>query len=85
MIPNEYVYQIEEQPNKWKLYFDGFECIYKEGESIILVFPSNDVIYMEYKLKFDCTNNIKKYGALILEMNVIILLKIKNIKIYSDS
>lgn len=39
---------------------------------------------MTYNPRFECTNNMEKYDALILDLKDAILLKIKNLQIYGD-
>lgn len=41
-------------------------------------------ILKEYKLTFDCINNMVVYEALFLGLMVSILLKVTNIEIYGD-
>jgi len=59
--------------------------MYGEGESIILVSPTKNIIPMAYKLGFNCTKNMVEYEALILGLRESILLKIRELNIYGDS
>ena len=85
MILYELVCYMEDEPIVWTLYFDGSKCSYEVGEGIILVSPTNEVIPMAYKPRFDYINNMAKYEALILGLKDAMLLKEKKIKIFLDS
>lgn len=84
-IPDEFICYTEEKPKVWRLYFDDSKCTHREGVSIVLVSPTNDVIPMAYKLGFECTNNMAEYEVLLLGLREAALLKIKELKIYGDS
>lgn len=84
-ILDEYVCLMEGGPIAWTLYFDKSKCSYGVGEGIVLVSPRNEAIDMDYKLGFECTNNMVEYEALILGLKGAITLRIKDLEIYGDS
>lgn len=46
MIPDDYVYHMEDDSSTQKIYFDISKCSYGVGKSIILVSPINKLIHM---------------------------------------
>lgn len=57
---------IEDQDEKWNLFFDGSKCNHHERLGKLLLSLKNIVIPMAYMLRFYCTNNKVEYKALIL-------------------
>jgi len=47
--------------------------------------PQNDYIPKSYRLAFPCTNNIAEYEALLIGINTIVQLEIKELQVYGDS
>ena len=73
------------QEKRWNLHFDG--AIGKDGAGvgICLNGPNHENHLCSYKLYFNCTNNVLEYEALILGIERLKELKIKNVFIYGDS
>ena len=69
----------------WNLHFDGAVGQDGAGAGFCINGPDHENIICSYKLYFDCTNNILEYEALILGIEKLIELKVKNVYIYGDS
>jgi len=68
----------------WNLHFDGKVGKDGAGAGICINGPNHDNFLCSYKLYLDCTNNVSEYEALILGIERLIELKIKNMFIYED-
>ena len=58
------------KPWRWKLYFDVAANSTGNGVEAVLVFPKVQQIPVSVKLNFDCTNNVTKYEACIVDLQV---------------
>jgi len=64
---NELMVLVEEcEDNTWTLFFDGSKCLQGARVGIVLVSPKYVMILMDYKLDFECTNNMVEYETLVL-------------------
>jgi hypothetical protein len=50
----------------WKMFFDGASSRDVVGAGVVLVSPSQETVYLSYKLEFEATNNVVEYEALVL-------------------
>ena len=68
----------------WNLHFDG--AVGKDGPGVGFCINGleHENIICSYKLYFDCTNNVSEYEALIMGIEKLIELKVKNVYIYGD-
>ncbi|XP_021678817.2 uncharacterized protein LOC110663721 [Hevea brasiliensis] len=86
---NEYVNTVEEeigeQSDVWQMYFDGAVKVSGSGIGSILVSPDGKYFPITVKLKFECTNNVIEYEACVSGLQAAIEMKIKKLKVYSDS
>ena len=73
------------QEKWWNLHFDGAIGKDGAGAGISINGPNHENYLCLYKLYFECTNNVSEYEALILGIDKLIELKIKNVFIYGDS
>lgn len=55
------------------------------GASIVLVTPNGQHIMLAFLLDFQCSNNEKKFEALILGVQLFINLQAKTVNVYGDS
>jgi ribonuclease HI len=55
------------------------------GVGIVLISLDKGVTCFSYRLEFDCTNNISKYEALILGLNLAINMNIRSLRVRGDS
>lgn len=68
----------------WNLYFDGSKFNDGVGVGCILVRPKGENIMLAYTLKFECTNIVAEYEALIRGLQKDIILDVKFIKVFCD-
>jgi len=60
----------------WSLYFDGSKSKEGAGAGCVLINPTGNKTLIACRLKFECTNNIAEYEALlqglkkVVDMNV---------------
>ena len=83
-LPDEDVLFIE-LPRPWKLFFDG--AARKDGAraGVILVTPEEEVLPYAFSLIENCSNNVAKYQALMIGLEMEIELKITRLKMFGDS
>ncbi|CAL2231421.1 unnamed protein product [Prunus armeniaca] len=69
----------------WELYADGLSN--RVGAKVGIFLSSPKEIELEYSiiLDFSASNNVAEYEALVLGLKIVGLLKICNLKVYSDS
>ena len=73
------------QKRWWNLHFDGAVGKDGAGDGFCINAPEHENIICSYKLYFDYTNNVSEYEALILGIEKLIELKVKNVYRYGDS
>ncbi|XP_074314791.1 uncharacterized protein LOC141650800 [Silene latifolia] len=69
----------------WTLYIDGASNARGAGVGLVLRSPKGDVIVQAIRCEFKATNNEAEYEALILGMHMASGLKVRNLRVYSDS
>ena len=69
----------------WRMYFDGAVNRFGVGIRVILLTPKGEVVPISKKLAFRVTNNEVEYEACALEMEALIALGVKKVKIFGDS
>ncbi|XP_050890688.1 uncharacterized protein LOC127096117 [Lathyrus oleraceus] len=70
---------------RWKLVFDGASNVMGYGIGVILISPKNGYTPLTSRPCFNCTNNIAKYEACIMDIDTVIDLRIKILEVYEDS
>jgi len=70
---------------RWKLYFDGATNFTENGVGAVLVSPKGQQIPILVKLNFDCTNNITKYEACIVGLQVAQEFGAYDLSVFGDS
>ena len=70
---------------EWKLYIDGASGSQGSGAGVILISLSKIQIKYAVKLKYNTTNNIAEYEALLIGLKLAIEIKAEHLKVYSDS
>jgi ribonuclease HI len=68
----------------WSMFFDGACTKETTGAGVVLISPSKKTTHLSFKLDFQVTNNISKYVALLLGLNVAKEMKIKRLQVYRD-
>ncbi|XP_050889565.1 uncharacterized protein LOC127094835 [Lathyrus oleraceus] len=79
---------IEEGPEPisiWGLVFNGVVNTYGQGIRVVSITPRGSHIPFAARMDFDCTNNIVEYEACILGLEEAIDMRIKFLKVFSDS
>ncbi|XP_074271450.1 uncharacterized protein LOC141595386 [Silene latifolia] len=69
----------------WTLYIDGASNPRGAGVGLVLRSPKGDMIVQAIRCEFKATNNEAEYEALILGMQMASGLKVRNVRVYSDS
>ncbi|XP_074315578.1 uncharacterized protein LOC141651780 [Silene latifolia] len=69
----------------WTLYIDGASNARGAGVGLVLRSPKGDMIVQAIRCEFKATNNEAEYEALILGMQIASGLKVRNLRVYSDS
>ncbi|XP_074314546.1 uncharacterized protein LOC141649764 [Silene latifolia] len=69
----------------WTLYIDGASNARGAGVGLVLRSPKGDMIVQAVRCEFKATNNEAEYEALILGMQMASGLKVRNLRVYSDS
>ncbi|XP_074299025.1 uncharacterized protein LOC141630033 [Silene latifolia] len=69
----------------WTLYIDRASNARGAGVGLVLRSPKGDMIVQAVRCEFKATNNEAEYEALILGMQMASGLKVRNLRVYSDS
>jgi ribonuclease HI len=69
----------------WTVFCDGSWRTFGAGVAAILISPSNIKTYYAAILKFNCTNNIEEYEALLLGLRKLKAMGIRREILKSDS
>ncbi|XP_074271113.1 uncharacterized protein LOC141595040 [Silene latifolia] len=69
----------------WTLYIDGASNARGGGVGLVLRSPKGDMIVQAIRCEFKATNNEAEYEALILGMQMASGLKVRYLRVYSDS
>ena len=69
----------------WKLYFDGSACREGQGVGIVLISPRGAIFETSVRLEYFCTNNQAEYEALLLGLQILESMEVKNIEAFGDS
>jgi len=60
------------EEKRWRMYFDGAPNALGHGIGVVLISPNGDQYSATVRLDFDCTNNMEKYDACILRIQMAI-------------
>ncbi|XP_074301336.1 uncharacterized protein LOC141632716 [Silene latifolia] len=69
----------------WELNVDGASNVKGAGVGLVLKSPQGDLLVQAVRCEFKATNNEAEYEALILGLQLALDLKIRHLKVYSDS
>ncbi|XP_059635626.1 uncharacterized protein LOC132277797 [Cornus florida] len=69
----------------WTLMFDGSSTSEGSGASIVIISPSGNQILFSFFLDFRCSNNQVKYEALIIGLEILLKMAVKDVHIVGDS
>ncbi|XP_023899811.1 uncharacterized protein LOC112011693 [Quercus suber] len=73
------------EPWRWKVYFDGAANSTENGVEVVLVSPKGQQITVLVKLNFGCTNNVTKYEACIVSLQVALEFRAYDLSVLGDS
>ena len=74
-----------EEERFWNLDFDGAVSKEGAGAGVWSIGPNNFSKTLSVKLYFDCTNNMAKYEAFIMGLQILKALAAKKVSIHGDS
>jgi len=77
--------KLDEERDKWIVWFDGASNVLRHGVGAVLVSLDNQCIPFIARLGFDCTNNMAEYEACALVVQAAIDFNAKLLKVYRDS
>jgi ribonuclease HI len=69
----------------WNLEFDGAHLSSGSGIGIVITTPSKESFYYSYRLEYHYTNNVSKYEALIIGLNLAIEKGVTHLRVVGDS
>jgi hypothetical protein len=69
----------------WKMFFDGASSSIDAGAGVVFRSPSQETISLSYKLKFEVTNNVAEYEALVLGLRAAKEMGIKEMAVFGDA
>jgi len=69
----------------WKMYFDGATRQDGAGVGVVLISPEKHILPYSFALTQLCSNNVAKYQALILGLQMALEIGIKDLDVYGDS
>ncbi|XP_043705388.1 uncharacterized protein Mb2253c-like [Telopea speciosissima] len=85
-FPDKELCLIEEgQEEGWQLYFDEATNQKGYGVSVLLVTPDGSYLPLSFRLEFSCTNNIVKYEACVIGLEMALSVGVESIKVFEDS
>ncbi|KAM5566316.1 hypothetical protein ABKV19_014818, partial [Rosa sericea] len=79
------LYQATVSLQPWVLYFDGLRTDTLAGAGIALENPAGDHFSYSFQLEFQCINNQAEYEALIIGLEVLLEMGIRDAQILGDS
>ncbi|XP_024155782.1 uncharacterized protein LOC112163742 [Rosa chinensis] len=78
-------YQATISLQPWVLFFDGSRTETLAGAGVVLENPAGDRFSYSFQLEFKCTNNQAEYEALIIGLEVLLKLGVREVQVRGDS
>ncbi|XP_062020894.1 uncharacterized protein LOC133737331 [Rosa rugosa] len=78
-------YQATVSLQPWVLFFDGSRTKTLAGVRIVLENPAGDRFSYSFQLEFKCTNNQAEYEALIIGLEVLLEMGVRDVQVRCDS
>ncbi|XP_024172319.1 uncharacterized protein LOC112178398 [Rosa chinensis] len=78
-------YQATVSLQPWVLFFDGSRTETLAGAGIVLENPAGDRFSYSFQLEFKCTNNQAEHKALIIGLEVLLELGVRDVQVRGDS
>ncbi|KAI5323354.1 hypothetical protein L3X38_032426 [Prunus dulcis] len=82
-LPDEEVFTTEALT--WQLYFDGVARRNRAAAELVFITPSGGLIPYSFSLLALCSNNVAKYEALIINIEISLEMHIDCLQAYGDS
>ncbi|HEX4852156.1 MAG TPA: reverse transcriptase-like protein, partial [Puia sp.] len=70
-----------DQQGLWTMFFDGACAKEGSGAGVVFLSPTGKLLKSSFLLRFDCTNNIAEYEALLLGLNIALKHGIKMLRV----
>jgi ribonuclease HI len=67
------------------MFFDGASSSIGAGAGVVFKSPSQETIFLSYKLEFEVTNNVAEYEALVLGLRVAKEMGIREMAVFGDA
>ncbi|XP_074304434.1 uncharacterized protein LOC141639154 [Silene latifolia] len=83
-LPGEEIFYVDILP-PWQMYFDGAARRDGAGAGVVFISPQNHVMPYSFTLTQFCSNNVAEYQALILGLQMVIEIGVRDMDIYRDS
>ena len=77
------IYRAEKDP--WILKFDGSSTENSVGARIVIISPRGVKTTLSFNLVFECTNNQVEYEDLMIDLEILLELGAKDVRIIGDS
>ena len=77
------IYGAEKEP--WILKFDGLSIEDSAGARIVIISPRGVKTTLSFNLTFECTSNQGKYEALVICFEILLELRVKDVRVIGDS
>ena len=77
------IYGVEKEP--WILKFDGLSTENSIGAGIVIISPSRIKTKLSFNLAFECTNNQAEYEALAIGLEILLELRVKDVRVIRGS
>ena len=77
------IYGAEKEP--WILKFDGSSIENSTGAGIVIISPREVKTTLSFNLAFECTNNQAEYEALVIVLEILLELGVKDVLVIRDS
>jgi ribonuclease HI len=69
----------------WKVYFDGLVCAQGCGIGYLIMSPRGVVQEISERLEFMCTDNGVEYEALLVDLEYVVNMGVKDVEVFGDS
>ena len=83
-LPNEEIFYVDVLPS-WMMFFDGSALYDGTSAGVVSVLPQRQILLYSFVLSERCSNNIAKYQALIIGLQMVIKMKVTSLEICGDS
>ena len=83
-FPDEEIFYVDIFPS-WMMFFNGSTCYDGPSAGVVFVSPQRQIPPYSFVLSERCSNNVAKYQALIIDLQMAIEMKIMSLEICEDS